>query len=160
MSNAPDSAAVFRAGLPGDRAAIHSLLLRSNLSAPAQGDLERAARSPFGQILSFVVEKNGQVAGVLQWRNLGEEVEILDLAVDPARRRQGYAAFLLRNFLQDASRSAAKKVFLEVRESNAAAIALYQKFGFQISGRRPNYYRNPRVGCFCAGPRASARWRC
>jgi len=143
MRNQADSGAVFRAGLPGDAAAIRSLLLRSNLSAPAKGDLERATRSRIGQILSFVVEKNGQVRGVLQWRNLGEEVEILDLAVDPALRRQGYAAFLLRNFLKDASRSPAKKVFLEVRESNAAAIALYQKFGFQISGRRPNYYRNP-----------------
>ena len=143
MRNEPHSGAVFRAGLAADRAAIHSLLLRSNLSAPAKGDLERATRSGIGEILSFVVEKNGQVAGVLQWRKLGEEVEILDLAVDPACRRQGHAAFLLRNFLKDAARSAAKKVLLEVRESNAAAIALYQKFGFQISGRRPNYYRNP-----------------
>jgi len=143
MRNEPDSGAAFRAGLPGDAAAIHSLLLRSNLSAPTMDDLERASRSGIGQILSFVVENNSQVRGVLQWRNLGEEVEILDLAVDPALRRQGYAAFLLRNFLKDASRSPAKKVFLEVRESNAAAIALYQKFGFQISGRRPNYYRNP-----------------
>jgi [ribosomal protein S18]-alanine N-acetyltransferase len=144
MRNEADSGAVFRAGLPRDRAAIHSLLLRSNLSAPAKGGLERVNRSRIGEILSFVVEKNGQVAGVLQWRNLGEEVEILDLAVDPAYRRQGHAAFLLRNFLKEASRSAVKKVFLEVRDSNAAALALYQKFGFQISGRRPNYYRNPR----------------
>jgi ribosomal-protein-alanine N-acetyltransferase len=144
MRNEPDSGAVFRPGLPGDQAAVHSLLLRSNLSAPTKGELERATRSRIGEILSFVVEKNGRVAGVLQWRNLGEEVEILDLAVDPACRRQGHAAFLLRNFLKEASRSAAKKVFLEVRESNAAAIALYQKFGFQTFGRRLDYYRNPR----------------
>jgi ribosomal-protein-alanine acetyltransferase len=143
MTTEPDSGAIFRGGLPRDRAAIHALLPRSNLALPAVCDPERATRSLLGEILCFVVEKNGQVCGVLQWRDLGCEVEILDLAVDPPRRRQGHAAFLLRNFLQHASRSAAKKVFLEVRESNAAAIALYRKFGFQISGRRPHYYRNP-----------------
>jgi ribosomal-protein-alanine acetyltransferase len=143
MSARTDSAAVFRAGVSGDRTAIRSLLLGSNLCAPAEGDFERVTGPAIGETLSFVVEKDGRVIGVLRWRNLGEEIEILDLAVDPIRRRQGHAAFLLRNFLRHASRSASKKIFLEVRPSNAAAIALYQKFGFQISGRRPNYYRNP-----------------
>jgi len=143
MKVEPSPATVFRAGLPEDAAAIHSLLLRSNLCAPAVDDLERATHARIGEITSCVVEKGGQVFGVLQWCNLGEEVEILDLAVDPDCRRQGHAAFLLRNFLRCTAESAGKKIFLEVRESNAAAIALYQKFGFEISGRRPHYYRNP-----------------
>ena len=143
MKVGPESTTVFRSGLPGDAAAILSLLLRSNLCAPAPGDLERATHSRIGEILSFVAEKDGRVFGVLEWRNLGEEAEILDLAVDPAYRRQGHAAFLLRNFLRYAAELTAKEVFLEVRRSNAAAIALYQKFGFEISGARPNYYRNP-----------------
>ena len=61
----------------------------------------------------------------------------------PDHRCKGNAAFLLENFLHYASQSAVKKVFLEVRESNVPAIAVYKKFGFQIYGRRPDYYRNP-----------------
>jgi ribosomal-protein-alanine acetyltransferase len=143
MTPPPESDRIFRAGLPADALSIHSIFVESNLSALAVGDFERVTCSRIGEILSFVVEENGKVVGVLQWRNLGEEVEILDLAVHPVHRRHGHATFLLQRFLQRASQSPAKKIFLEVRESNAAAIALYNKFGFHISGRRPNYYRNP-----------------
>lgn len=143
MKAGAGSTTVFRAGLPQDAAAIHALLERSDLCAPALGELQRARYAGIGEILSCVVEKDGQVLGVLRWRDLGEEAEIVDLAVDPGCRRQGHAAFLLRNFLGRVAEPAAKKIFLEVRESNAGAIALYQKFGFEISGRRPRYYRNP-----------------
>lgn len=80
---------------------------------------------------------------MIAWRGLGEEAEILDLAVHPDHRRHGYASALCKNLVQRISQSAVQKIFLEVRESNVAAVALYKKFGFQISGRRPNYYRNP-----------------
>src|SRR5262249_50495654 len=143
MTEDLESAPIFRAGQGSDALAIRSLLLESDLSAPAVGDLEAVTHSRIGEILSFVCEQHGQVVGVLQWRNLSEEAEILDLAVDPNHRRHGKASFLLSKFVQHISRSAVKKIFLEVRESNAAAISLYKKFGFQIGGRRPNYYRNP-----------------
>lgn len=143
MTATPESARIFRAGLPADAQCIRSLLLQSNLPAPSLGDLERVTRSLIGEFRTFVCEQEGQLLGVLQWRNLGQEAEILDLAVRHDHRREGHAAFLLESFMQHACRSSVQKIFLEVRESNAAAIALYQKFGFQISGRRPNYYRNP-----------------
>jgi len=143
MTRPPETDRIFRAGRPADAPTIRSILVESNLSAPEVGNLERVTHSRIGEVLTFVVEEYGQVVGVFQWRNLGEEAEILDLAVHPNHRRQGHATFLLRNSLQHMSQSAAKKISLEVRESNAAAIALYKKFGFQLSGRRPNYYRNP-----------------
>ena len=143
MTAGPESAAVFRAGLPADEPAIRAILLDSNLSLPAIGSLERVTHSQIGEIRTFVCEQNNHIAGVLQWRNLGEEAEVLDLAVHPRHRRRGLASFLLSNFLRQLSPSAVQKIFLEVRESNAAAISLYEKFGFQISGGRPNYYRNP-----------------
>jgi len=143
MTPPPHSDRVFRAGLPADARSIRSILVESNLCPPAVGDLERATHSLIGEVLAFVAEENGQIVGVLQWRNLGDEAEILDLAVDPAHRRKGCATFLLQRFFQHASQTPAKKIFLEVRESNAAAIALYQKAGLEICGRRPNYYRNP-----------------
>ena len=139
----PNSDRVFRVGLARDARSIRSILLASNLCAPPPGNLDCATHSRIGEVLTFVAEENGQIVGVLQWRDLGDEAEILDLAVHPAHRRKGYAAFLLREFFQHASQSPAQRIFLEVRESNAAAIALYKKSGLAISGRRPNYYRNP-----------------
>src|SRR5262249_11342007 len=87
--------------------------------------------------------RQGKIVAVLQWRNLGEEAEILAIAVDLNYRRQGNASFLLTNFVQHLRQSAVRKILLEVRESNVAALTLDRKFGFQISGSRTSYYRNP-----------------
>ena len=93
----------------------------------------------------WVAEINGEIAGFLISReifpgnrNTPPEREILNLAVAPRFRRQGIAAQLLR---QELSRRAV--FYLEVRESNAAARALYGKFGFKEISRRTGYYRNP-----------------
>jgi ribosomal-protein-alanine acetyltransferase len=143
MTRPPETDRIFRAGRLADAPTMRAILVKSNLSAPEAENLDRVTHSRVGEVPTFVVEEYGQVVAVLEWRNLGEEAEILDLAVHPNHRRQGHATFLLRNFLQHMWQSAAKKIFLEVRESNAGAIALYKKFGFQLFGRRPNYYRNP-----------------
>jgi ribosomal-protein-alanine N-acetyltransferase len=143
MTASPEPSRLFRPGRPDDATAIRSILIESKLSAPAPGDLERITHSRIGAILTFVCELNHELIGVLQWRLTGEEAEILDVAVRPAHRRCGHASFLLRNFLQQAAASSVQMILLEVRESNSPAIALYKKFGFQIMGRRPSYYRNP-----------------
>ena len=143
MTAGAEPSCLFRPGRPEDAQAIRSILVGSNLSAPALGDLERATRSRIGEILTLVCEQNNELVGVLQWRQLGQEAEILDLAIRRDHRRRGFASFLLQNFLDHISHSAVRAIFLEVRESNSAAIALYKKFGFQIMGRRPDYYRNP-----------------
>lgn len=68
------------------------------------------------------------------------EAQILNLSVVPDARRQGLGRTLLRRFLDDAWRLGAEQVFLEVRVSNAPAIALYQSEGFAAVGRRDAYY--------------------
>jgi ribosomal protein S18 acetylase RimI-like enzyme len=83
------------------------------------------------------------VVAVLQWRQVGQEVEIFDVAVDATHRRQGIASILLESVLGLARERGAKEFFMEVRESNDAALALYRTLGFSITGRRPNYYRDP-----------------
>jgi len=143
MTAGPKSARVFRGALPADAPAIRSLLLQANLSSPAAGDYERVSHRRIGEILTFVCEEQGKLLGVLAWRDLGEEAEILDLAVEPQHRRQGLASLLLENFMRWLSRTTVRRIYLEVRASNCAAIALYVKFGFKNCGRRPNYYRNP-----------------
>jgi ribosomal-protein-alanine acetyltransferase len=134
---------LFRPGRPEDAGALRSMLTESNLSAPAVSDPACAAHTRMGEIITFVCEQNHEPVGLLQWRQLGAEAEILDLTVRRDHRRHGLASFLLQNFLEHISHLTVLTIFLEVRESNSAAIALYKKFGFQISGRRSNYYRNP-----------------
>ncbi len=68
------------------------------------------------------------------------EAQILNLSVVPDARRQGLGRALLRRFIDDARRLGAEQVFLEVRVSNAAAIALYESEGFVPVGRREGYY--------------------
>ncbi|MGH9662458.1 MAG: GNAT family N-acetyltransferase [Bryobacteraceae bacterium] len=86
-----------------------------------------------------VVEEDGIVAGFIVTREVGpDEFEILNLAIDPERRRRG----LGRRMLADATARPGVH-FLEVRESNAGARAFYQAAGFAVAGRRPAYYNEP-----------------
>lgn len=69
-----------------------------------------------------------------------DEMEILNIAVSPDNQRKGLASYLMRDLIQLARQQAIARVFLEVRQSNQAAIQLYQKHGFQRVGLRKNYY--------------------
>jgi ribosomal-protein-alanine N-acetyltransferase len=72
-----------------------------------------------------------------------DEGEIADLAVDAAARRRGIGRSLLDRVMADAARRGVRALYLEVRESNSAALALYQGAGFRAMGRRTGYYRQP-----------------
>ena len=72
------------------------------------------------------------------------EAEILNLAVDPANRRLGIAGALFHEALAEFRRLRIIRVFLEVRESNLAAISFYEKCEFIRTGGRPGYYQQPR----------------
>jgi ribosomal protein S18 acetylase RimI-like enzyme/glycosyltransferase involved in cell wall biosynthesis len=83
---------------------------------------------------------DGRVAGFLATRKTAPgEGEILNLAVDPLIRRSGIARILMETLLA----SDRGDWFLEVRESNAAAVNLYKTLGFCTAGRRENYYHDP-----------------
>ncbi|MGI8728719.1 MAG: ribosomal protein S18-alanine N-acetyltransferase [Solirubrobacteraceae bacterium] len=66
---------------------------------------------------------------------------IMNLAVDPARRREGIATLLLSTLIDRIDDDRARFT-LEVRESNIGAIALYERYGFRAAGRRRRYYRD------------------
>jgi ribosomal-protein-alanine N-acetyltransferase len=76
-------------------------------------------------------------------RQVGDEGEILNLAVTPAQRRKGEGGALLDGVLKEFAARRVSRVFLEVRESNETGIAFYSKHGFAKTGRRPGYYRDP-----------------
>ncbi|HSL20692.1 MAG TPA: ribosomal protein S18-alanine N-acetyltransferase [Vicinamibacterales bacterium] len=72
-----------------------------------------------------------------------DELHINTMAVRPEFRRQGLGRRLLEHVLADAARQGATRATLEVRRSNAAAIALYEAFGFAVEASRKDYYPNP-----------------
>jgi ribosomal-protein-alanine N-acetyltransferase len=73
-----------------------------------------------------------------------DEVHLLNLAVHPTRRRRGYGRRLMDHLLGFARAHRCHYLTLEVRRSNAAAIALYEEYGFRSVGVRPRYYQDSR----------------
>jgi ribosomal-protein-alanine N-acetyltransferase len=70
-----------------------------------------------------------------------DEGHITNVAVDPDYHRQGIAAMLLQQLLKAAREKGAERFTLEVKRTNAAAIALYERFGFRKAGCRKGYYQ-------------------
>jgi ribosomal-protein-alanine acetyltransferase len=88
-------------------------------------------------------QRRSDPQGFVIARTLDEEWEIENIAINDSARRRGLGSRLLGALLEMARTQGARRVFLEVRESNPAARALYRKCGLVESGRRPRYYRNP-----------------
>jgi [ribosomal protein S18]-alanine N-acetyltransferase len=93
--------------------------------------------------IALVAELDGSFAGILIGRLAADELEIQNLAVGRAWRHRGAATHLVMDAVARACSAGAKQIYLEVRASNEAAIALYTRLGFRECGRRPGYYREP-----------------
>ncbi len=93
----------------------------------------------------LVVETSGSgaVIGYVVALDAADEGEILNLAVAPAGRRNGLGRALVQHILEALTARGVRQVYLEVRESNAPARALYAAQGFKEVGRRKEYYRRP-----------------
>ena len=107
--------------------------------------LEEAAR-PIAHILALVDEKGAEDAPLLLayagfWQVL-DEADINNVAVAAAQRGRGYGRQLLQAVLARALNLGCKRLTLEVRPSNAPALALYQSLGFVVCGRRSGYYQD------------------
>ena len=90
---------------------------------------------------AFGVNIHGEVVGVL-WLLLSDDaVEVIDVRVADAYRRQGIASHLLDTVTPNLSTQDRTDIFLDVRETNNAAIALYERLGFSLQSRRRGYYR-------------------
>jgi [ribosomal protein S18]-alanine N-acetyltransferase len=108
-----------------------SMWSKENLLASASGGI------------ALVAELDGSFAGILIGRLAADELEIQNLAVGKAWRRRSAATQLVTELVARACSAGAKQVYLEVRASNEAAIALYTRMGFRECGRRRGYYRDP-----------------
>jgi [ribosomal protein S18]-alanine N-acetyltransferase len=94
-------------------------------------------------VLALVSADGRKVNGFIIGRQMGEEAEILNLAVAPSVRRRGEGGALLKTGLDEFRARGVSRVFLEVRESNKTAIAFYEGHGFSKNGYRAGYYREP-----------------
>ena len=99
------------------------------------------------QCAAFLVAEDAVTGDVLGYAGLlvaADEGYITNVAVFPEYRRRGVAGQLLKVFCDFAAGRHLAFLTLEVRPSNAAAIALYRGFGFREAGRRRNYYDLPK----------------
>ena len=92
-----------------------------------------------------------RIVGFLCGWIVAGELHINNIAVHPGYRRRGVASQLLEEMLRRATVMGAKAGYLEVRASNEAANALYQRYGFRQIGRRRNYYDHPREDAIIMG---------
>jgi ribosomal-protein-alanine N-acetyltransferase len=91
----------------------------------------------------LVSERAGEVVGLIAFRAVADEAEILNLAVLQAWRRCGLGRELMSAAIMQSRELGARRIFLEVRESNAGARAFYSRMQFTEHGRRSGYYRAP-----------------
>ena len=107
----------------------------------SRGAFEDYLDAPDGELL--VLEEAGQTAGFALYHVSFEDAELYNIAVDDAFRRRGFGRALLEAVLARARERGAERMYLEVRKSNAPAVALYRAVGFAVCGVRRNYYSLP-----------------
>ena len=133
---------IVRAFQAADAAAVAAILKESPQAADwTEASLRVSAE--WRGVVALVSESEGSVSGFIIGRQVGDEAEILILAVNPARRRRGEGGSLLRAALEEFQARNVVSVFLEVRDSNQDAIAFYSKHGFSERDVRLKYYRDP-----------------
>lgn len=143
------ASSVIRPATPEDVAAI--LALEKSIPSAAHWP-ESTYRGIFGQEgpkrIALVAtgplgKPSDVICGFVIARLAGSDCELENIFVTPQNQHRGLGSLLLQSLAAAARSQSATRIFLEVRESNTAARALYEKSGFAITGRRPNYYTDP-----------------
>ena len=140
---AKDVLTVVPAGLPHGAvmAGIHRACFDAGWPEPEITGLLSAPRSGAALILANGCAEDP--IGFLLYRCAADECEILTLCVLPGDRRRGAATRLLEFLETEISERGVSAIFLEVDATNFAAISLYQRTGFEQTGRRKSYYVTP-----------------
>ena len=94
--------------------------------------------------LWLVWEEDGQVLGYVGSQTVLDETDMMNVAVSAQARHRGIAQALVEELVLRLKQRGSRCLTLEVRASNAPAIALYETLGFRQVGRRPNYYSHPK----------------
>lgn len=147
-----ESAVTVRRLVRGDADSILSIQSSCPELAPwSKRDYEEMAE---GDTVGWVASKTAlagtsatspeaTIMGFITARVAADEIEILNLGVDPNERRHGVAKALLKAAFAWGAENQARQAFLEVRASNSGAIQFYESFGFHAVGKRAKYYTSP-----------------
>ncbi len=92
-------------------------------------------------LCQVVVDGNDEPVAFLILSRILDETHVLNVVVAPAWQRRGIARLMLLKAMEEARCDAMTVMYLEVRESNTGAQALYKQLGFEVCGVRKNYYR-------------------
>jgi ribosomal-protein-alanine N-acetyltransferase len=151
MTASPSTALTIRQCTPQDLERI-AAIERQSFSDPWSFETFSATLA-LRHLRFLVAEEGGReggaggaaptVVGYVVALVMADEGEIADLAVAPSARRRGVARSLLERMMSDVMEAGVRAVYLEVRESNSGARALYEALGFERVGRRRGYYQHP-----------------
>jgi len=130
---------VLRRLEPADAEAVSRLEQACFPSAWSAGAYARALADP-GFLAWGAFGSGGHLAGYIACQTAAGELEVLNVAVDPAFRGRGTARRLLAEVLHEAREKSIEKCCLEVRPGNAPALRLYRGAGFGQAGLRRRYY--------------------
>jgi ribosomal-protein-alanine N-acetyltransferase len=127
-------------------------MLRSDLSAVVRisaacfpnpwthEEFEKELERPYALLRVLRPSPQEPVCAFANYWHVADELQVMNIATEPAVRRRGYARALLRDLIQTGQSRNVRWVTLEVRRSNVAARALYRAFGFEEQGIRQRYY--------------------
>ncbi|MFZ0313795.1 MAG: ribosomal protein S18-alanine N-acetyltransferase [Candidatus Korobacteraceae bacterium] len=137
---------LIRKATPEDLAILRKLEQEAESAAHwGEGEYDAlfAAEAPRRIALVAAEDADAEILGFVMARCADDEWEIENVVVAREQRRRGVGSVLVGELVQEAGRSGAAAVLLEVRESSDAARRLYEKIGFNQVGRRSGYYREP-----------------
>ena len=130
----------------GDIPDLMRIAFSCSLGYWSEHDLEYAVEDAESIVLGLY-DPNGQIIGFISGRISGKRdqpAEIYNIGILPELRRRGSGSLLLDAFIRKSIDAGASDVWLEVRDSNHAATQFYISKGFTVSGRRRNFYSEPR----------------
>jgi ribosomal-protein-alanine N-acetyltransferase len=111
-----------------------------------EGSVVTASGQQQSERLAWIVEEERGAPEILAFliaHRLDAEWELENIVVAASARRSGVGTRLLGEFVEHARAARGSEIFLEVRESNEGARALYRKMGFEETGLRKSYYSDP-----------------
>lgn len=139
-SATPKSAPLILPARPADLDAICAIADASFTLPWPREELALELSRPYSTLRVLRPSENERVVAFLNHWRLGDELQIMNVAVAPASQRRGYASALLRDSELHARGLLLGAIFLEVRRSNTAAIRLYEAHAYTIIGVRHRYY--------------------
>jgi len=136
---------IIRRMRPEDVPVVHEIdMLSFSLPWPERSFHFEVSENAVSRCWVAEAAVNGEpriIAMLILWL-LVDEAHIATVAVHPDFRRCGIGSRIIVKALEAARAEGARRAFLEVRERNVAAQEMYRKFDFEITGRRPHYYRD------------------